>query len=43
MIRSSTQISQVAAALASAQAELENPPKSLTATLPSPFPNGEAR
>ncbi|MHC4052537.1 DUF968 domain-containing protein [Bradyrhizobium sp. 25ACV] len=41
MYRSSQSINQVAAALARAQAELENPEKLLTATLPGPFPNGE--
>jgi hypothetical protein len=43
MYRSSHSINQVAAALARAQAELENPEKSLTATLPGPLPNGERR
>jgi hypothetical protein len=43
MHRSSETISQIAGALARAQAELENPEKSLTATIPSPFPNGENR
>ena len=43
MYRSSQNISQVAAALARAQAELENPEKSLTAILPAPFPNGASR
>ncbi|MGY8685012.1 ERF family protein [Bradyrhizobium sp. UFLA05-153] len=43
MYRSSQNINQVAAALARAQAELENPEKLLTATLPGPFPNGECR
>ncbi|MHC4047732.1 DUF968 domain-containing protein [Bradyrhizobium sp. 23AC] len=41
MYQSSQSINQVAAALARAQAELENPEKLLTATLPGPFPNGE--
>jgi len=41
MYRSSQSLNQVAAALARAQAELENPEKSLTATLPGPLPNGE--
>jgi ERF superfamily len=43
MYRSSQSINQVAAALARAQAELENPEKSLTATLPGPLPNRERR
>ncbi|WP_439398325.1 ERF family protein [Bradyrhizobium sp. PMVTL-01] len=43
MYRSSQSINQVAAALARAQAELENPEKSLTATLPAAFPHGEGR
>jgi hypothetical protein len=43
MYRSSQSINQVAAALARAQAELENPEKTLTATLPGPLPNGERR
>src|SRR5271157_1225377 len=38
MQRSSTKIGALAAALAKAQSELENPPKSLTATIESPFP-----
>ncbi|MET3334512.1 hypothetical protein ABIF61_003036 [Bradyrhizobium japonicum] len=41
MYQSSQSINQVAAALARAQAELENPEKLLTATLPGLFPNGE--
>jgi hypothetical protein len=43
MYRSSQSINQVAAALARAQAELENPEKLLTATLPAAFPHGESR
>ena len=43
MYRSSQSLNRVAAALARAQAELENPEKSLTATLPGPLPNGERR
>ena len=43
MQRSSETISQIAAALARAQAELENPEKSLTATIVSPFPREESR
>jgi hypothetical protein len=38
MHRSSKSIGAIAAALAKAQAELTNPEKSLTATIPSPFP-----
>src|SRR5262249_14525498 len=38
MHRSSESIGTIAAALAKAQAELTNPEKSLTATIPSPFP-----
>jgi hypothetical protein len=38
MQRSSREIGALAAALAKAQAEIENPPKSLTATIESPFP-----
>jgi len=38
MQRSSNKIGALAAALAKAQSELENPPKSLTATIESPFP-----
>jgi hypothetical protein len=41
--RASENISKIAVALAKAQAELENPEKSLTATIPSPFPHGENR
>ena len=36
MQRASESISKIAIALARAQAELENPEKSLTATIPSP-------
>ena len=43
MQRASESISKIAVALAKAQAELENPEKSLTATIPSPFPHGENR
>ncbi|WP_065756410.1 ERF family protein [Bradyrhizobium paxllaeri] len=43
MQRSSDTISQIAGALARAQAELENPEKSLTATIASPFPHEESR
>lgn len=43
MQRSSETISQIAGALARAQAELENPEKSLTATIVSPFPREESR
>ena len=43
MQRASESISKIAIALAKAQAELENPEKSLTATIPSPFPHGENR
>src|SRR6476620_9504008 len=38
MQRSSPTIGNIAAALAKAQAEIQNPEKSLTATLHSPFP-----
>jgi hypothetical protein len=41
--RSSETIGAIAAALAKAQAELTNPEKSLTATLPSPSPREEGR
>jgi hypothetical protein len=43
MQRASETISKIAGALAKAQAELENPEKSLTAAIPSPFPNRESR
>jgi ERF superfamily protein len=43
MQRSSDSISQIAGALAKAQAELENPEKALTATIMSPFPREEPR
>lgn len=43
MQRSSETISQIAGALAKAQAELENPEKLLTATIASPFPREESR
>jgi hypothetical protein len=43
MQRSSETLSQIATALAKAQGELENPEKSLTATLMSPFPREHNR
>jgi hypothetical protein len=43
MQRSSETLSQIATALAKAQGELENPEKSLTATLISPFPREQNR
>ena len=43
MQRSSETIGKIAAALAKAQAELENPEKSLTATIPPVFPREESR
>ena len=43
MPRSSESVGAIAAALAKAQSELINPEKSLTATIPSPFPNGGER
>src|ERR1700730_15090825 len=43
MQRSSDTISQIAGALARAQADLENPEKTLTATIASPFPREESR
>jgi hypothetical protein len=43
MQRSSETVSQIAGALARAQAELENPEKVLTATIISPFPREEPR
>ena len=43
MQRSSDTVSQIAGALARAQAELENPEKVLTATIVSPFPREEPR
>jgi hypothetical protein len=43
MQRSSETIGKIAGALAKAQAELENPEKSLTATIPSLFPREETR
>jgi hypothetical protein len=43
MQRSSEAISQIAGALARAQAELENLEKALTATIASPFPREESR
>src|SRR3974377_346457 len=43
MQHSSETIGKIAGALAKAQAELENPEKSLTATIPSVFPREESR
>jgi hypothetical protein len=43
MQRSSDTIAALAAALAKAQIELENPEKSLTALIPSPLPGGAAQ
>ena len=43
MQRSSETIGKIAGALAKAQAELENPEKSLNATIPSDFPREESR
>jgi len=43
MQRSSETIGKIAGALAKAQAELENPEKLLTATIPSVFPREESR
>src|SRR5215813_3378806 len=43
MQRSSETIGKIAGALAKAQAELENPEKSLIATIPSVFPREESR
>src|SRR5688572_26551078 len=43
MHRSSETIGKLAAALALAQRTLQNPEKGLSATLPPPFPQGEAR
>ena len=43
MQRNSETIGAIAAALAKAQGELANPEKSLTATIPSPFPREDAR
>ena len=43
MQRSSETIGKIAGALAKAQAELKNPEKSLTATIPSVFPREESR
>src|SRR6478735_7394137 len=40
---SSDSIGELAAALAKAQSEIENPEKSLTATIVSPFPREESR
>lgn len=41
MQRSSETISKIVGAVAKAQAELENPEKSLTVTIISPFPREE--
>ena len=43
MQRASESIGKIAGALAKAQAELQNPEKALTATIPSPCPRGENR
>jgi len=43
MQRASESIGKIAGALAKAQAELQNPEKALTATIPSPSPRGENR
>src|SRR6476619_831063 len=43
MQRSSNNIGALAAALAKAQSEIENPEKSLTATIVSPFPHEGSR
>ncbi|MBR1298568.1 ERF family protein [Bradyrhizobium sp. AUGA SZCCT0042] len=43
MQRASQSISNIGAALAKAQAEIQNPEKSLTATIPSVFPREESR
>src|SRR5262249_50684844 len=43
MQRASETIGKIAGALAKAQAELENPEKTLTATIPSVFPREESR
>ena len=43
MQRASESIGKIAGALAKAQAELQNPEKALTATIPSPSPRGETR
>jgi hypothetical protein len=43
MQRSSETIGKIAGALAKAQAELENPEKTLTATIPAVFPREESR
>src|ERR1700747_3926185 len=43
MQRSSESIGALAAALAKAQAEIQNPEKSLTATIVSPFPREPSR
>ncbi|WP_249167047.1 hypothetical protein [Bradyrhizobium sp. JYMT SZCCT0428] len=43
MQRASQSISNIGAALAKAQAEIQNPEKSLTATIPSALPREESR
>jgi len=43
MQRSSESVGALAAALAKAQAEIQNPEKSLTATIVSPFPREAVR
>jgi hypothetical protein len=43
MQRSSNSIGALAGALAKAQSEIENPEKSLTATIVSPFPREGSR
>ena len=43
MQRSSESVGALAAALAKAQAEIQNPEKSLTATMVSPFPRAVVR
>ncbi|MBR1190361.1 ERF family protein [Bradyrhizobium sp. AUGA SZCCT0160] len=43
MQRASQSISNIGAALAKAQAEIQNPEKSLTATIPSAFPREDSR
>jgi hypothetical protein len=43
MQRSSESVGALAAALAKAQAEIQNPEKSLTATIASPFPREAVR
>src|SRR5438445_3628291 len=43
MQRASQSIGNIGAALAKAQAEIQNPEKALTATIASPFPREESR